>query len=111
LALEAASALPVSIIHQRWPIRDMDVPTQAHMAATLHAIDQALADGHTVYVHCWGGIGRTGTVVACYLKHHGLTGRLALDRVALLRQGTPDSNRRSPETDPQHAFVLDFQIN
>ena len=28
-------------------------------------------DGRKVYVHCWGGVGRTGTVVGCYLVRQG----------------------------------------
>jgi protein-tyrosine phosphatase len=78
------------------------------MVGILQAIEQALAANHVVYLHCWGGIGRTGTVIACYLIQQGLAGSAALDRIALLRQGTPDSHRRSPETDAQCAFVLSW---
>lgn len=108
--LEAASHKRNEIEHQRWPIRDMAVPTRAHMTCILQAIDQALARNHVVYLHCWGGIGRTGTVVACYLIQHGLDARVALEHLTLLRQHTPDSQRRSPETAEQHAFVLDWRI-
>ncbi|WP_374108489.1 hypothetical protein [Nostoc sp. XA010] len=33
----------------------------------LPPIDRALNGQEKVYVHCWGGIGRTGIVVGCYL--------------------------------------------
>jgi hypothetical protein len=105
LVLEAAPD-QADIEHQRWPIRDMGVPEQADMSDILRAIEDALARRQVVYLHCWGGIGRTGTVVACYLAQHGLDGGAALERLALLRQGTPDSHRRSPETDAQCTFVL-----
>jgi hypothetical protein len=55
----------------RLDIHDYDVPTVAHMQRILDTIDQANADGRIVYVHCWGGKGRTGTVVGCYLARHG----------------------------------------
>ena len=42
------------------------------MTRILDDVDAALADGGAVYVHCWGGIGRTGTVVGCWLVRHGL---------------------------------------
>ena len=38
----------------------------------LDEIDGAILNGKTVYVHCLGGIGRTGTVVGCYLVRHGI---------------------------------------
>ena len=31
-----------------------------------------------MYLHCWGGVGRTGTVVGCWLVRHGRTGDEAL---------------------------------
>ena len=35
-----------------------------------------------VYVHCWGGIGRTGTTVGCWFVRHGRTGDQALAEIA-----------------------------
>jgi hypothetical protein len=52
---------------ERMPIRDADVPTVAQMRAILDTVERANAEGQIVYVHCLGGIGRTGTVVGCYL--------------------------------------------
>jgi protein-tyrosine phosphatase len=46
--------------YQRLPIRDFSTPTPEKMAAILDTIDTVLAAGHTIYVHCWGGIGRPG---------------------------------------------------
>ena len=76
------------------PIHDVSTPTQAQMARILDAIDAALAVGHAVYLHCYGGIGRTGTVVGCYLVRHGMDGEEALAEIARLRQGTPDGWKR-----------------
>jgi protein-tyrosine phosphatase len=70
------------IIHKRMSIMDHDVPEEQMMIDILDTIDQAIAAGHTVYVHCWGGIGRTGTVVGCYLVRHGMTGKQALAQLA-----------------------------
>lgn len=96
--------LPVA--HRRLSIPDLGVPSPEHMTRTLNVIDEALARGETVYVHCYGGIGRTGTVVGCWLVRRGLSGQAALDQIAGWRQGTPDGYRRSPETDEQRQFVL-----
>jgi hypothetical protein len=92
--------------HARFPIPDRDVPGDGAMRGILDAIDAALADGRTVYLHCFGGIGRTGTVVGCWLVRHGASGEEALRRIADWRTGTSDAWWPSPETDEQRAFVL-----
>lgn len=94
--------------YYRLSVRDMGVPSPAHMHRILDLIEAEQARGRTLYVHCWGGVGRTGTVIGCYLVRQGLTGTEALERIAELwecmekRHWTP----RSPETDEQCAFVL-----
>jgi predicted protein tyrosine phosphatase len=95
-------------VHRRMAIPDGGTPSAAEMRRTLDAIDAALQERHCVYVHCWGGIGRTGTVVGCYLVRHGLSGQEALDLIARRRAGTPDGYRRSPETRAQARFILDW---
>lgn len=101
-----ARAMRRRVYHRRLPIRDFDVPTSEQMARILDVIDEALDDGHLVYVHCWGGIGRTGTVVGCYLVRHGMGGSKALQRIERLRKGTPYAARRAPETQAQREMVL-----
>lgn len=94
----------------RLPIRDLDVPTVDHMVDILDAIDGCLAEGRTVYVHCWGGFGRTGTVVGCWLRRHGLaTADTVQDLVDRLRLGAVDGqHRRSPEMPDQRRFIEDW---
>lgn len=92
----------------RMPVRDFSVPSPQGMAAILDVLDAALAEGHTVYVHCWGGKGRTGTVVGCWLARHGLaSGQAALDRVQQLRAGLQGE---SPESEEQRAMVRGWQV-
>ena len=56
VAHEQARALGRSVRRESHPITDMSVPRRAaEMAAILDAIDDALDEGRTVYVHCWGG--------------------------------------------------------
>jgi hypothetical protein len=96
------------LVHRRMPIPDGATPSVPEMARILDTIDAALEEGHTVYVHCWGGIGRTGTVVGCTLVRHGLSGEQALTEIARLRKGTPDGHRRSPENNAQERMVRDW---
>jgi hypothetical protein len=95
-----------SIEYRRLPIPDFGCPTLDEMRSILNTIDGAIARGKKVYVHCYGGIGRTGTVVGGYLVRHGLQPRDALEAIARWREGTPDGHRRSPENEAQEAFML-----
>ena len=95
----------VEVEHRRLAIRDFGCPTVVGMRATLDAIDEALGRGRNVYVHCYAGVGRTGTVVGCYLVRQGMTPRDALAAMARWREGVSTQRRRSPETDEQERFV------
>ena len=108
--VELAGALGLSVQHRRMPVRDVTIPDESSMVAILDVIDQANRDKTGVYVHCYGGIGRTGTVVGCYLVRHGLSGVEALRRIREWRKETPDGWRESPETDAQRCMVLAWPI-
>lgn len=95
-----------SVQHVRMPILDMSAPKADLMDEIQHTLQVALERGETVYVHCFGGIGHTGTVIGCYLVDNGRTGEDALAEIAQLRQGIPSANRQSPETRAQRALVL-----
>lgn len=103
---QMAAARGQDITHQRMAIPDMGTPTTAQMVVILDTIDYALDREEIVYVHCFGGIGRTGTVIGCWLVRHGLTGRQALSQIAAWRRGTPDGWKQSPETTRQRQMVL-----
>lgn len=94
-----------SALHVRMPIRDMDVPSPEQMRRTLDLIDRERAREGTTYVHCWGGAGRTGTVVGCWLVRHGMDGDAALRQIATLRAGSAALWLDSPQTDEQRAMV------
>jgi protein-tyrosine phosphatase len=96
--------------YQRLPIRNWDVPTPAMMMRILDAIATAVAEGQSVYVHCAGGIGRTGTVVGCYLVRHGMPGEAALAEIMRLRQAMPNGGALSPRREPQRQMVCNWPI-
>ena len=108
LVAEMAKARGGSVTYVRVPIRDLSVPSSPRvMREILDTIDSALERGGTVYVHCWGGVGRTGTVVGCHLVRRGMTGDEALRRVVELFMNMEkySRGRRSPDTDEQDAYV------
>ena len=108
----AAAATPHPVNFTRWPISDHQVPaTKAAMAEILDDIDRALAAGENVYIHCWGGVGRTGTVAGCWLARHSMTGDQALEHLQALWQQVEKSDRRptTPGNDPQREYVRAWQ--
>src|SRR5215510_13004918 len=77
----------LDVRYRRMAIRDRDVPTRDHMAAVLAHIDSEIREGRPVYVHCLGGIGRTGTVVGCWMvEKESRAPADALARIAELRR-------------------------
>jgi hypothetical protein len=90
----------------RHPIVDVSVPSVLEMGEILEAIDAIIGAGGIVYVHCWGGRGRTGTVVGCHLARHGIaTGQGALDRLVEFTRHWKREWGPTPETEEQRGFV------
>ena len=98
-------------VYLAFPIKDMGVPeSHGFTERILNAIDEHIADGHTVYVHCLGGVGRTGTVVGCWLKRKKeLSGEAALKRLNDLWELNPKSAwRKTPERKEQVEYILNW---
>jgi atypical dual specificity phosphatase len=83
------------------PIKDFSAPSSEQLRRAIAAIDEAVGQGQRVAVHCGGGLGRTGTVLACYLVHQGIPPDDAIERVRALRPG-------SIETRAQVATIRTF---
>ncbi len=100
----------INTSHQRFAIRDHSVPKAETMTAILDAIDEEINGGRCVYVHCWGGVGRTGMVVGCYLVRHGASNEAAAAEVNRLFKTRPVNPyfSRSPESDEQVNFILNW---
>ena len=67
---------------QHLPMRDYGLGADpAAFRLGVEQVANSLVLGQQVLLHCAAGIGRTGTVAACVLKHLGLPAALALARV------------------------------
>jgi len=90
----------------REPIRDHDVPAGIDVVQRAVAmIDDALEAGHVAYLHCRAGIGRSATVVGCWLASRG-----EADPLGRLQELWRQSSRSQgwsvvPETESQADFV------
>lgn len=94
----------------RVPFPDMGVPTRQEMVRALDDIDAALASGRPTYVHCWGGQGRTGTLVGCWMVRHGLVPpTAAVATIERLRAGCADVHKPSPQTAEQHEMIRSWR--
>lgn len=94
-------------IVRRFPIVDMDIPTDALMERILDEIDRGLEEGRRIYVHCWGGLGRTGVVIGCWLVRHGhASGKNVEGILDALRVGDRENGRcESPQTPAQFRMM------
>lgn len=115
--------------YHKFPIPDCGTPKDTTSVARL--LDEIINRGvrnqeniihgnEKTYIHCWGGVGRTGTIVACYyayrMKGNGYTideiYRKALDMLADSFSRCPKSKYRiSPENQQQRDFIKKFIAN
>ncbi len=109
ILMELAALKGIRISCDRLSIEDFNVPSVGKMKSILDSIDRSINNKEPVYVHCLGGVGRTGTVVGCYLIRHGLASKKdVLDKIQFLRRDIPGSPQASPETGPQREMIWNW---
>ncbi|OYU90308.1 MAG: phosphatase [Burkholderiales bacterium PBB5] len=95
----------------RAPVTDYGLPDAGRMRWVLDQLHSALEGGPPLYLHCHGGIGRTGTAIGCLLVEQGFSGDEALALIACKWQVMEKRHRapESPETDAQRDFIRHWQ--
>jgi len=100
---ERAGYHQLDIQYHRFSIGDFGIPSATKMRVILDTMHDAIANGSKPYIHCWAGMGRTGTVVGCYFVEIGMSGAEALEKVDKLCYYAP-----SPQTKGQKDFVRNW---
>ena len=70
------------------PVPDFAPPSTAQVEEFLRFCDEQIREGRAVVVHCRAGMGRTGTMLACYLVHQGMDSEEAIRLVRARRPGS-----------------------
>jgi protein-tyrosine phosphatase len=91
----------LDVRHAPLPIPDLSAIEVEGFTPIVELMATEVDAGRPVFVRCWGGIGRTGTVIGCWLVRNGRTADEAIAEIASLRARTRKHRRRSPETDEQ----------
>lgn len=94
----------------RFPIEDGGIPESTDSVRRLIAEIQNIIDGNPevkIYIHCWGGVGRTGQIVASYLAiNRSLDYDTTMFLLRLDFSRNPKSERRVvPENRQQCEFI------
>ena len=95
-ALDAEALRDIGFRVLHLPVPDFHPPTLVQIREFVAFVDACLADGVAVAVHCGAGIGRTGTMLACYLVSRGMTPDAAVRKLRRERPGsieTPEQER------------------
>lgn len=104
--------LPSDTTYTRFPIPDCGVPKSIEsVRRLLLRIEELKKMEGYVYVHCWGGVGRTGTIVACYLSQNSEEPDLNKTLEVLrgrFSEMPKSAYRETPETKEQIDFIEQF---
>jgi len=83
------------------PLKDFSAPSIKQIEDFLEFAKKTRADGKKLVVHCDAGVGRTGTMLACYLVSKGYNAAKAIEEVRSKRPG-------SVETKEQEEIVFKY---
>jgi protein-tyrosine phosphatase len=84
------------------PTLDGGVPADQELKAAVSWVEAQRRDGQQVLIHCVGGLGRAGTVAACWLRTQGFGTE---DAIAVVRRVR---SARAIETEIQERTIAQF---
>ncbi len=104
--------LPKNCTYIRHSIKDCSTPSSLHeVTELLESITDIIKKDKSakIYIHCRGGIGRTGTIVGCYyamlLKSYALADNILQKQFS---ECPKSAYRKTPETLEQRQFIMRY---
>jgi len=97
LQVTALQNSAVDNFEMKWiwvPIIDGDVPIKSETFIGLNSVIDLLESGHSIFVHCKGGLGRAGTIAAWVLTHNGRTAAEAITEIRKVRKGAIENSKQ-----------------
>jgi len=86
-----------------FPINDYDVPTsESAVRQLVKDLEDLLAQGQNVGIHCRAGVGRSSLVAACLFVDHGEDTEISFQRISTAR------GLAVPDTPAQRDWVGEF---
>ena len=77
------------------PTEDLNAPDIDQIEEAVDFIHERINNNEPVMVHCAAGIGRTGTILACYLiKYQKYSAKEAIEKVRKERPGSIQSEQQ-----------------
>ncbi len=101
ISLDQSLLVQFGMTYFRVPILDFHPPTLSDINQVISFTRSSLASEHAVVIHCTAGLGRTGTMLACWLVSEGVSPDNAIFKVRSLRPG-------SIETSEQEQIIFDY---
>ncbi len=100
--LPSEALTTVGMLTEHLPVVGFTAPTLPQVNQGLTMISSCLERSMPVAVHCVAGLGRTGTLLACYLVRQGITADKAITTIREWRPG-------SIEVPEQEAVVYEYE--
>jgi atypical dual specificity phosphatase len=76
------------------PVPDFTAPTPPQINRMVEFITHSISNGRLVGVSCGAGLGRTGTILACYLVNQGWDADEAINEVRAKRPGSIETREQ-----------------
>jgi len=107
LARQFAMGRQLHFLHE--PMEDLEAPGMDRLTELVDHLHERTLGSEVLYLHCWGGRGRSATVAACLLARlYGIPGEEAIARVQHGYDSRDYDNCPSPETERQRRLALEF---